>query len=110
MTAPTPPRFFIERHQTGEHVRLVLHGELDLANADKLTAAAEHVPSGGSLTLDLDDLGFTDSSGLRVMMNLDLRSRREGWTLSIRNPSEQVLRLLQVCGVDQRLPITSRSR
>jgi anti-anti-sigma factor len=49
-----------------------------------------------------------DSSGLKVFMNLDRRSRREGWSLAIENPRGQVLRLLQLCGFEQRLPITPK--
>ncbi len=39
-------------------------------------------------------------------MNLDRRSKREGWSLAIINPGGQVLRLLELCGFDQRVPIT----
>jgi anti-anti-sigma factor len=100
--------FRVERIEQAEGVRLALSGELDLAGIDQLLGASESVPDGGTLTLDLSGLSFMDSSGLRVFMNLDLRSRREGWSLAIENPSDQVLRLLQLCGFEQRLPITPK--
>lgn len=100
--------FHVERIATADGVRLVLSGELDLAGTDQLLGAGEHVPEGGTVTLDLSGLSFMDSSGLRVFMNLDRRSRREGWSLAIESPRGQVLRLLQLCGFDQRLPITPR--
>lgn len=98
--------FRVERTEQAEGVRLVLFGELDLACTDQLLRAGENVPDGGTLTLDLSGLSFMDSSGLKVLMNLDRRSRREGWSLAVENPRDQVLRLLQLCGFEQRLAIT----
>ncbi|HET9719166.1 MAG TPA: STAS domain-containing protein [Solirubrobacteraceae bacterium] len=87
-------------------VRLLLSGELDLAGTDRLLAEAPNNPGGGALTLDLSGLTFMDSAGLKTLMNLDRRSKREGWSLAIENPRGQVRRLLELCGFDQRLPIT----
>ena len=98
--------FNVERIDRREDVSLVLSGELDLVGVDRLLGAAENVPAGAALTLDLSALSFMDSSGLKVLMNLDRRSKREGWSLAIINPRGQVLRLLELCGFDQRLPIT----
>jgi anti-anti-sigma factor len=100
--------FHVERIVRADGVRLVLSGELDLAGTDRLLSAGENVPKGGTLTLDLSGLSFMDSSGLKVFMNLDRRSRREGWSLAIENPRDHVLRLLQLCDFEQRLPITPR--
>jgi anti-sigma B factor antagonist len=100
--------FHIERLDVAEGVRLVLSGELDLAGTGRLLSAGEHVPDRGTLTLDLSGLSFMDSAGMKVLMNLDRRSRREGWSLTIENPHGQVLRLLELSGFDQRLPITPR--
>ena len=100
--------FRVERIARVDGARLVLSGELDLAGTDQLLRAGENVPDGGTLTLDLSGLSFMDSSGLKVFMNLDRRSRREGWALAIENPRDQVLRLFQLCGFEQRLPITPR--
>jgi anti-sigma B factor antagonist len=100
--------FHVERIARSDGVRLVLSGELDLSGTDRLLRAGENVPDGATLTLDLAGLSFMDSSGLKVFMNLDRRSRRDGWSLAIENPRGQVLRLLQLCGFEQRLPITPR--
>ena len=108
-SGPNPmAEFRVERIARVDGVRLALSGELDLAGTDWLLRAGENVPDGGTLTLDLSGLSFMDSSGLKVFMNLDRRSRREGWSLAIENPRDQVLRLLQLSGFEQRLPITPR--
>lgn len=102
--ALTAGNFSVQRLEADDGVTLVLRGELDLASQAALVGAAERV-SARSLTLDLTELSFIDSSGLRVLMNLDLRARREAWDFTIRRPQGQVLRLLRLCGFDQRLPI-----
>jgi anti-anti-sigma factor len=98
--------FEVRRVERGETVVLRLSGELDLTGTAHLLSQAENIASGAALALDLSGLSFMDSSGLKVLMNLERRSRREGWSLMIENPHGQVLRLLELCGFDQRLPIT----
>jgi anti-anti-sigma factor len=100
--------FRVERFEQADGVRLALSGELDLAAIDRLLRAAENIPVGGTLTLDISGLSFMDSSGVKLLMNLDRRARREGWSLAIENPRGQVLRLLRLCGFEQRLPITPK--
>lgn len=100
--------FRVERIEQAGAVRLVLSGELDLAGVDRLLRASEDIGGGAALTLDLSGLSFMDSSGMKVLMNLDRRSRREGWSLKIEKARGPVLRLLQLCGFEQRLPITPK--
>jgi anti-sigma B factor antagonist len=100
--------FRVERIDRADNVSLLLSGELDLACTDHLLGEAQNIPAGGALTLELSALSFMDSAGLKALMNLDRRSKREGWSLTIENPRGQVLRLLKLCGFDQRLPITQR--
>lgn len=97
--------FFVEKVERGDEITLVLSGGLDLANADGVARTAESIQPTGSLILDLSGLEFVDSSGLRFFMNLDRRARREGWTLFIMDPRDQVIRLVQLCGFDKRLHI-----
>lgn len=98
--------FDVARIDRDEGVRLALMGELDIAGTAHLLSQVADIPAGRALTLDLSGLSFMDSSGLKVLMNLDRRSRREGWALTIENPVGQVLQLFELCGFDQRLPIT----
>lgn len=98
--------FAVRRFDSGPEVTLQLIGELDVAGVDLLNEAARHLPSHGHVKIDLSGLAFTDSSGIRVLMSLDLRSRAEQWTLSLQAPQPQVLNLLKLCGFDQRFEIT----
>ena len=86
-------------------VILALHGELDLACNGSLAEAAIDIPPGAQLILDLSGLSFIDSSGLRTIMNLDLRSRAEEWSLSLTQPAPAVRRVLTLCAIDDRIAI-----
>lgn len=84
---------------------LRLAGEFDLLGVETFEAAAAGSPVGSRLSVDLRDLDFCDSSGLRCLMNLDLRGRREGWRLELVAPKPHVRRVLRLCGFDDRMTI-----
>ena len=78
-----------------------LSGELDLSTADQLIdVLAEDRTSAGDVALDLSELAFIDSSGLRVLLDT-VRSLGEMGTLVLRRPSGEVARVFEVSGIDQ---------
>jgi anti-anti-sigma factor len=65
-------------------VRLVLSGELDLAVAVILGDRLRQLRKAGcDVRLDLADLDFIDSSGLRELISALAESRSDGWRLDI---------------------------
>lgn len=85
----------------------MLRGELDLLGAPLLqeaidTAEAEAV---AITVLDLSDLQFVDSAGLRVILAAHERSRQNGRELALTPGGEQVQRLFTIAGVNDRLRI-----
>jgi anti-sigma B factor antagonist len=82
-------------------------GELDLATVPRLeTAVSEALESGGNrIVLDLSELSFLDSSGLRLLLMLFDRATSDGWTLTLARPSEPVRGLFEMTGVAERLPV-----
>ncbi len=111
MSSPAPaadeprPVFSVARTERAGDVVLALRGELDLHSADRLLAAASGLTPGGRLILDLSELTFIDSAGLRALMNLDLRARAAGWGFALAAAAPVVLRLLKLTGFDKRLAI-----
>ena len=99
------PGFSVERSEREGTTVLALHGELDISTTDELARAASGIAPGTELVIDLTDLEFMDSAGLRALMNLDLRAREEGWTVSLTSPQPAVLRLLKLSGFEDRIPI-----
>jgi anti-anti-sigma factor len=82
-----------------------LAGELDLTAADQADSAIRAVETAGAKTivLDLRELRFMDSTGLRVILAADARARREGWMLSLIPGPESVHRVFRMALLDQRL-------
>lgn len=59
--------------------------------------------SPGIVVLDLRDLQFVDSAGLRVILAAHERSRREGRDFALTQGSDQVQRLFTIAGVSEHL-------
>lgn len=88
---------------------LALHGELDLAGAPLLERKIEsdELDATGMVVLDLQDLQFIDSAGLRVLLSAHERSRERGHKFALTHGSQQVERLLTIAGVSGYLQIIS---
>jgi anti-sigma B factor antagonist len=102
-----PTKFEITEQDTESTLELSITGELDMNTVELLTVQVErHLAKGiRALRLDLAELGFMDSSGLRLQIELHDRSRREGWELTIVAPrSESALMVLRATGADTALP------
>ena len=87
-------------------VRIALVGEFDLA----ATAQVEPIlrKSGTERrVLDLRDVTFMDSSGLRLILSANAAARREGWALQIVPGPPAVQRVFEICGVRDELPFVS---
>ena len=85
---------------------LLIRGELDAYSAPTLDAAVTKVLDGGAarLVLDLSDVGFIDSSGLRSMIRARKQVGDEPSALSIRNPQPTTVRLLDITGLTDHFP------
>jgi len=107
-----PIRVEIREEVSGEDLTLAIEGELDLGSVPVLAQHIEaRIGSGEqkAVTLDLSDVTFMDSSGLRMLIELDGRARREAWRLSLVAPKHEAARLvLRMTGADSALPFASQ--
>ena len=111
MTDETTDEFRIEEARRDGLVVLRLHGDLDLASADSVAARLESLSAAGDpVLLDLDNLAFMDSSGLRVVLQAAETSRTSDWRFNLTPGSEQVRNLFASAGVTDRLPIEPGDR
>jgi anti-anti-sigma factor len=79
-----------------------LIGDLDLSNVDQLRKTLESAPaSTAHLLIDAGELSFMDSSGIAVL----LESVNRGVTVTLRNPSAMIRRLIDITGVAEVLRI-----
>jgi anti-sigma B factor antagonist len=96
-----PPRFAIERRPADDGaVRLVLHGELDVATQERLRSAilAEE-PSGRPIVVILDDLEYLDSAGIGVLLEALRRAQREGRSFRVTPGLGNARHVLDVVGL-----------
>lgn len=86
---------------------LHLTGELDLASSPVFERALEDadVASAPLLVLDLDELKFVDSTGLRVILLAHEGSRARGQEFAITPGSPQVQRLLSITSVAEHMQV-----
>jgi anti-sigma B factor antagonist len=96
----------IDAQREPDRVILTLSGELDMASAEQLRAAVqdESAAAEALLVLDLEQLQFIDSTGLRTILLAFERCRERDQRFAITPGSQQVQRLLSVTGVAEHLP------
>ena len=75
-------------------------GELDLASAGRLEAEVMRARSTGAsrIVLDLSQVDFIDSTGLRVLLSLRNDSKRNGHALLLVPPGPAVRRIFAITG------------
>jgi anti-sigma B factor antagonist len=96
----------IEVRHDPDRAIVVLAGELDMASAEVLQGVLEggEVQGGAMLVLDLQQLQFIDSTGLRSILTAFERCKERGQEFAITPGSQQVQRLLRITGVAEHLP------
>jgi anti-anti-sigma factor len=75
-----------------------LSGELDAHTATALTQTMSVLPD-GEVIVDLADVSFVDSSGLRVLLDATNRARGAGGDLVIASPQASIRRLIDISGL-----------
>jgi len=98
-------QFDLQTEQTDGCVRLALSGELDLASAPELVRALERVEvqRPDLILLDLRELRFMDSTGLRTVVGADARAREDGRRLAVVRGPDAVDRIFTLTRIDERL-------
>lgn len=81
----------------GVHV-VRLHGELDVANADRLREFLIEV-AGSTVEVDLTDLRFMDASGIGALLGARQVITDGGNEFVVRGANGEVRRILDICGV-----------
>jgi len=89
----------------GPTVRLALTGELDIAGASRVEQELERIEREppATIVLDLRELAFMDSTGLRVIVAADARAREQGRRLVVVRGSDTVQRIITMTRLDERL-------
>jgi anti-sigma B factor antagonist len=85
---------------------IALIGELDLDGVDRVSEQLlrAEATDATEIVLDLAGLQFIDSSGVRLILEADARSRANGKRLRLTRGPAAVQRVFVLSGVDDRLP------
>lgn len=96
----------LRAHRRGDVYTIALTGELDLSNAAEVEREVLHAETTDARTIliDLSGLQFMDSTGIRLLVAADARSRADSGRLRLTRPPEQVFRVLCIAGIDGLLP------
>ncbi|MGZ4133173.1 MAG: STAS domain-containing protein [Actinomycetota bacterium] len=87
--------------QGDEQGSLRLIGELDVAEADAfIERASGEMPPDGDLLLELDELTFIDSSGVRALVTI-AGTLRSGHRLVLQDPTPAVRRVFDLVGIGE---------
>lgn len=100
------PRLTIDERETVDArgaTAFVLRGEIDAHSAELLQARFDPLPPGGDVELDMHDVAFMDSSGLRVLVDVHRRAEQSGRRLCICNPARAVRRVIEISGLADHL-------
>jgi anti-anti-sigma factor len=86
---------------------VVLTGEVDATNSEELYNILESVvlQRPRLLIVDLSDLSFMDSTGLRMLLRATRELDQQGGVLSLAAPQASVARVLQLTRADQLIPV-----
>jgi anti-anti-sigma factor len=94
-----PPRFDVTSEDADGTVLLKLSGELDLVGEPVLAQALAKA-NGHPVLIDLSEVAFMDSTGLRALLEGNRRAEAAGGALTLRvRPEGPVARLLDIAGV-----------
>ncbi len=94
----------VRSERDGDTHTIALRGEMDLSNAGEVERELLHAEATDVRTImvDLSELTFMDSTGIRLLIAANARSRAD--SLSLTRPPPAVARVLCIAGVDELLP------
>jgi anti-sigma B factor antagonist len=99
-----PEPFGCEIRQARASAVVEVAGELDLATVDMVrTALALLVERRRAITLDLRRLTFIDSTGLRLILEIDAMARQDGFNFAVVRGPHAVQRIFAISGVEEHI-------
>ena len=102
---PQPELEVSVQRSAGEAIVRVV-GELDVASAQALSDVLHSLERPcDRVILDLSELTFIDSTGLRLAVAEHRRAMMDGFDFVLAGATERVMRVLRLTGLDVALPI-----
>lgn len=91
----------------GDVCSVVLDGEIDVYTAPRLKEELVAAIDGGcaNIIVDMEGVGFIDSSGLGVLVSAQRRARERDGVVRIVCSRENILKIFRITGLDKVFPI-----
>jgi anti-anti-sigma factor len=90
----------LEVWQADDAVVVSARGDIDLSTLTTATSALDDARAGaGTLILDLREVGFMDTSGLRLVIEEQRRAAESGYRFALVRGSGRVQRLFEIAGL-----------
>ncbi|MBW3609453.1 MAG: STAS domain-containing protein [Actinobacteria bacterium] len=104
----TVPSFELRVVRGDGRMQIAPCGELDIVTAPQLEEAVSEATAQqiSELVLDLRELTFMDSTGLRALAHANVKAEQAGTALSIWRGPRQIERVLEISGLGPLLPLT----
>jgi len=101
------PDFTIDETTRDDGVELELAGDLDMSATFVLEPVLDRVLADGPrrLVLDLEDVGFVDSSGLGLLIATHERASGADVDMAITGAAPEIQRVFTIAGLDGILPV-----
>jgi anti-sigma B factor antagonist len=98
------PEFSVTRRRANDAVVVVPVGEIDLATVDQLQAEVDAAAGEAKqVVLDLREVSFIDSAGLRLVVQSSRSLEAGGGTLTVVRGPREVQRVFDLVGLDGRV-------
>jgi len=93
--------FAIATRRVDDSLLVSVIGELDMATAPEFEQAVELAQDGSTIVVDLRELTFIDSTGIRALLKVYASGQDGRSTVSFVRGSDSVQRVLQLAGAEQ---------
>lgn len=87
---------------------IIVHGDIDMAGGPLLESSILQRESDQPVVIDLADVFFIDSSGLRSLLEASRRARGRGTEVVLRSIGPEVARLLEITGTTGQFRLEGR--
>jgi len=84
-----------------------IEGDLDVGAADQFDAYVRQARKepGDHLVIDLTEVQFLDSAGLRVILHTNTYATRHGGSVRLAGPRRTVEKVVRLAKIDQHIPV-----
>ena len=98
--------FSIDRKKDGDNLYFSISGRLDTTTSPELeTAIKEEMDNTASLTIDMENLDYISSAGLRVLLLAQKKMNERDGVLTVKKPNMVIREIFEMTGFNEFLTI-----